>query len=84
MQRKWSETANYWNFSKSKGHNSVKNGSIVPKREFDLDTLTINPYTKFHFNMCIKCKENERKQMMDRPTDRQQLSNMPSLLRREA
>ena len=63
------ETANYWNFSKSKGHNSVTNGLIVPKRELDLDILTINPYTKFHFNMCIHCKENKRKQMMDRQTD---------------
>ena len=52
-------------FSKSKGHNSVTNALIVPKRELDLDILTINPYTKFHFNMCIQCKENERKQMMD-------------------
>jgi hypothetical protein len=30
------ETANLWNFSESKGHNSVKNGSIVPKTELDL------------------------------------------------
>jgi hypothetical protein len=55
------ETANYWNFSKSKGHNSVKNGSIVSKTELDLDILTINLYTKFYFNMCNQCKENERK-----------------------
>jgi hypothetical protein len=63
------ETANYWNFSKSKGHNSGKNGSIVPKTELDLDILTINLYTKFHFNICNQCKENERKLLVDRPTD---------------
>jgi hypothetical protein len=71
VQRKWTETANYWNFSKSKGHNSVQNGSIVPKTELDLDILTINLYIKFHFNMCNQCEENERKLLMDRPTDRQ-------------
>jgi hypothetical protein len=37
------ETANYWNFSESKGHNSVKNGSMVPKTELDLD---INSHDK--------------------------------------
>jgi hypothetical protein len=61
VQRKWTETANYWNFSKSKGHNSVKNGSIVLITYLDLDILTINLYTKFHFNMCNQCKENEWK-----------------------
>jgi hypothetical protein len=60
-KRKWTKTSNYWNFSKSKGYNSGKNGSIVPKRELDLDILTINLYTKFYFNMCNQCKENERK-----------------------
>jgi hypothetical protein len=56
------KTANYWNFSSSKGHNSVKNGSIVPKTEADLDILTINLYTKFHFRtMCNQCEENEWK-----------------------
>ena len=69
VQRKWTETANYWNFSKSKGHNSVKNGSIIPKIELDLDILTINPCIKFHYNMCIQCEDNERKLLMDRPTD---------------
>jgi hypothetical protein len=57
----WMETANNWNFSKSKGHNSVQNGSIVPKTELDLDIPMINLCIKFHFNMCIQCKENERK-----------------------
>jgi hypothetical protein len=82
------ETANYWNFSKSKGHNSVKNGSIVPKTELDLDILMMNLYTKFHFSMCNQYEENEQKRLMDRQTDRpsnrQQQSNMPSLLRRGA
>jgi hypothetical protein len=55
------EIANNWNFSKSKGHNSVQNGSIVPKTELDLDILMINLCIKFHFNMCIQCKENEQK-----------------------
>jgi hypothetical protein len=51
------------------GHNSVKNGSIVAKTDFDLDILMINLHTKFHFNMCNQCEENERKLMVDRPTD---------------
>jgi hypothetical protein len=55
------ETANYWNFSKFEGHNSVRNGSIIPKTVLDLDILMINLYTKFHFNMCNQCEENERK-----------------------
>jgi hypothetical protein len=82
MRRKWTETANYWNFLKSKGHNSVKNGSIVPKTELDQDILMINVYTKFHFNMCKQCEENERKLCC--PSGIQQQSNMPSLLRRGA
>jgi hypothetical protein len=61
VQTKWTETANYWNFSKCKGHNSVKNGSIVSKTELDLDILMINLYTKFNFNICNQCKENEQK-----------------------
>jgi hypothetical protein len=56
-------------FSKSKGHNSGKNVSIVPKIELDLDILTINLYIKFHFNMSNQCEENEWKLLMDRPTD---------------
>ena len=80
VQRNSTETANYWNFSKSKGLNSDKNGSIVPKIELDLDILTINLYTKFQFKMCNQCEEKERKLLVDRPTDRQQQSNMPSLL----
>jgi hypothetical protein len=64
------ETANYWNFSKSKGHNYDRNGSIVPKTELDLDILKINLYTKSHFNMCNQCEENERKLLVDRPTYR--------------
>jgi phage terminase large subunit-like protein len=63
-KRKWTETANYWNFSKSKGHNSSKNGLIVPKTQLEIDILTMNLYTKFHFNMCNQCKENERKQQI--------------------
>ena len=48
-------------FSKSKGHNSDKNCSIVPKIELHLDIFLVNLYTKFHFNMCNFCEENERK-----------------------
>lgn len=43
------ENAKYWNFAKSKGLNTVKNGKS---------------YTKFHFsmyNLCNMCKENELK-----------------------
>jgi hypothetical protein len=46
--------------SKSKGHNSVKNGSLVPKRELDLDIIMRNPCIIL-FNMCNQCKENEWK-----------------------
>jgi hypothetical protein len=48
-------------FSKSKGHYSIKNGSIIPKTKLELDILPINLYTKFHFNICNHCKENEPK-----------------------
>jgi hypothetical protein len=79
VQRKLTETANYWNFSKSKSYNSGKNGSIVPKTELDLDILTINLYTKFHFNMCNQCKENEQKLLVDdRQTAAKQYA-LPSL-----
>jgi hypothetical protein len=47
VQRKLTETANYWTSSKSKGHNSVKNCSIAPKTELDQDILMIELYTKF-------------------------------------
>ena len=69
LQRKWTKTANYWNFLSPRGHNSVQNGLIVPKSELGLDIVMVNLYTKFHFNMCIHCKKNKRKQMMDRQTD---------------
>lgn len=46
--RKMNGTVNNWNFSKSKGHNSVKNLSNVTKVEFDLDIIMINMYPKFH------------------------------------
>jgi hypothetical protein len=68
-RRKWMETTNYWNFSKSKGHDSVKNGSIVPKTKLDLDIFMMNLYTKFHCSMCNQWEENERKLLMDRQTD---------------
>jgi hypothetical protein len=61
LQKKWKDIANYWNFSKSKGHNSVKKCSILPKTELDLHILTINLYTKFHLSMCNLCNENEQK-----------------------
>jgi hypothetical protein len=79
LQRKWTETAKNWNFSKSNWHNSVKNCSIVPKTELDLDTCILmkNLYTKVHFSLCNQCKKISRNCWW---TDRQQLSNMPSLL----
>jgi hypothetical protein len=46
----WMETANNWNFSKSKGNNSVQNGSFVPKTKLDLDIPMINLCIKFHLN----------------------------------
>jgi hypothetical protein len=61
LQRKWTKTANYWNFLSPRGHNSVQNGLIVPKSELGLDIVMVNLYTKFHFNMWILCRENERK-----------------------
>jgi hypothetical protein len=61
LQRKWTETANKWNFSESKGHNSNKKDAFVPKTELDLDIYLICLYTEFYFNMCNLCKENERK-----------------------
>lgn len=50
-----------------KGHNSVKNCSIIPKIKLDL--IMINLYNKFHFNMCTSAKEMNG--MVSGPTDRQ-------------
>jgi hypothetical protein len=66
------ETANYWNFSKSKGHNSVKNGSIIPKREFELDIFYDKSVYQISFQYVKPVRrKNERKLggPTDRPTD---------------
>ena len=62
------ETANDWNFSKSKRHISVNYGAIVSKTELDLDIHVIYLYTKFHYSMCTGYEKNERK--LNGPTDR--------------
>jgi hypothetical protein len=48
-------------FFKSKGHNSIKTCSILPKTKPDLDILIINLYIKYHFNMCNHFKEIKQK-----------------------
>lgn len=45
LRRKWTEHANKWNFTKSKGHNSIV---LIIKP--DLDIIIIDLYTKFHLN----------------------------------
>ena len=48
-------------FFKSKGHNSVKKCSTIPKFELELDFIVLQLYTKFQYNMYNGPKENERK-----------------------
>ena len=51
----------YWNFSKSKGHNSAKNYSARPKFKLNLRILLTHLYSEFHFKMSISNGDNERK-----------------------
>lgn len=44
------QTANDWNFSKSKEHNSIKYFSIVPKIIFDRDISMVTLCNKFHYS----------------------------------
>jgi hypothetical protein len=75
LQRKWTEIAIIEICRSPRGIMSVKNCSIIPKTEVNLDIFMINLYTKFLFNLCNQCKENERKLQVDRQTNRQQQSN---------
>ena len=54
-------TENYWNFFKSKGHNSAKNYSTRPKFELSLYFLVTNLCTKFCLKISIFDRDNERK-----------------------
>jgi hypothetical protein len=55
-----------------------------PKQNVSYIFLVTNLYAKFHFSMWNQCDENKQKLLVvDRPTDRQQQSNMLSSLRRE-
>lgn len=64
LRRKWTEHANKWNFTKSKGHNSIV---LIIKP--DLDIIIIDLYTKFHLNTYNLCEINEMKLLADWATD---------------
>ena len=51
----------YWNYWKSKGHNSAENYSTGPKFELNLRILLTHLYTEFQFKMSICNGNNERK-----------------------
>ena len=51
----------YWNFSKSKGHNSPENYSSGPKFKLNLRILLTYLHTQFQFKMSISNGDNERK-----------------------
>ena len=51
----------YWNFSKSKGHNSAENYSTWTQFELNLRILLTYLYTEFQFKMSICNGDNERK-----------------------
>ena len=51
----------YWNFSKSKGHNSAENYSTGPKFKLNLRILLTHLYTEFQFKMSTCNGDNERK-----------------------
>lgn len=55
--------------SNFEGHNSLKNSTFVPKIELNVDFIITNLYTRFYFNMCNICEENEQKLLVDRLTD---------------
>ena len=57
---------NYWNFSKSKGHNSADNYSTRPKFELNMRILLTHLYTQFQFKMSICNGDNERKLKINR------------------
>ena len=50
----------YWNFSKSKWHNSAENYSTWPKFKLNLSILLTHLYTEFQFKMSICNGDNER------------------------
>ena len=76
VENNWNRTASeldlcilvthYWNFSKSKGHNSAKNYSTGPKFELNLRILWTHQYTEFRFKMSICNGDNERKLKINR------------------
>ena len=51
---------NYWNFSKSKGHNSAKNYSTEPKFDLNLCIVLTHLCTKFQIKMSICNGDNEQ------------------------
>ena len=51
----------YWNFSKSKGHNSAENYLAQPKFKLNLRILLTHLYSEFQFKMSIINGDNERK-----------------------
>jgi hypothetical protein len=79
LLRAWMETANYWNFFEVKGAWLCQKLLDRTQNKLDLDILMINLYTKFHFNMCNQCKENERKLLVDPQTDRQTAAKQHAL-----
>lgn len=71
LRRKWTDTANNWNFSKFKGNYSFKNCTIETITELDLDIILIKLFTNF-FSVCVTSakKINGKCCKTDRPTDR--------------
>lgn len=63
LQKNLTETANNWNFSKSKTRNPVKNCSVEFKIELDLGIIKINLFTNFYFSKYNLCKQNEQIQL---------------------
>ena len=53
--------SHYWNFSKSKGHNSAENYSTGPKIELNLRILMTHLHIEFQLKMSICNGDNERK-----------------------
>ena len=51
----------FWNFSKSKGHDSAENYSTWPKFKLSLCILLTHLYTEFHLKMSVCNGDNERK-----------------------
>ena len=71
----------YWNFSKSKGHNSAENYSTWPKFKLNLCILVTHLYTEFQSKMSMCNGDYERKLKMNGIFLRPRGITLPKIIR---